>query len=320
MARTSRAVHRKPEGPSGLLEMCRTVPARRFARPAECCPGGSEEPPGRPLRRRAARPDVPTPRTVPATPPTRMADVSPGRLVVLPNDVAGADDVPSSRAAKDRSVSVAGDAATLQPGEPTCRPVRRAPPLTADRRPNGRLAALRVSSPEIRDRFGSALPADFGPRRRGGLAFRGLSHVRVRAASHPVLPERLEPILSWVFTSLGFSPLLPWPCRFARPPLSHLDLAGAETATRPVPQSVSEQEDWLASLEAADPFEVPVLVFVRQNGRGRPTRTGLGSDDPASGNPSEDETGSRRRRPSRSVSSPACRTEAPHARPATGAA
>jgi hypothetical protein len=39
--------------------------------------------------------------------------------------------------------------------------------------------------------------------------FRGLSYVGIRASSRQVLPRRLEPILSWVFTSLGFSPFLP---------------------------------------------------------------------------------------------------------------
>jgi hypothetical protein len=49
------------------------------------------------------------------------------------------------------------------------------------------------------------------PRRRTELAYRELSHVRVRAANCQGLPEQMEPILSWVFTSLGYSPLLPWP-------------------------------------------------------------------------------------------------------------
>ena len=39
--------------------------------------------------------------------------------------------------------------------------------------------------------------------------FRGLSYVGIRASSRQVLPRRLEPILSWVFTSLGLSPFLP---------------------------------------------------------------------------------------------------------------
>jgi hypothetical protein len=51
-----------------------------------------------------------------------------------------------------------------------------------------------------------------------------------------------------------------------RSPLSHLDSGGAETAPGPVPQSISEQEDWLASLEAADPSEVFVLVLVTADG------------------------------------------------------
>lgn len=47
----------------------------------------------------------------------------------------------------------------------------------------------------------------------GGAVFEGLSHVRIRAASRRVLSRRLEPILSWVFISLGFSPFLPRPRR-----------------------------------------------------------------------------------------------------------
>jgi hypothetical protein len=47
----------------------------------------------------------------------------------------------------------------------------------------------------------------------------------------------------------------------ARPPLTHLDVADTEVATPSVPQSLNEQEDWLASLETADPSEVPVLIF-----------------------------------------------------------
>jgi hypothetical protein len=51
------------------------------------------------------------------------------------------------------------------------------------------------------------------PGRRCGIASRGLSHARIHAASHRVLSRRPEPILSWVFTSLGCSPLLTRPCR-----------------------------------------------------------------------------------------------------------
>lgn len=319
MARASRVVRRKPEGPGGLLETCRTVPARRSARPAERRPGGSEEPPGRMLRRRAARPDVPAPRTMPATPPTRMADVSPGRLGVPPNDTVDAGDMPSSRADEDRRVSVAGYAATLQPGRPTHRLVRR------------RHRQQRTDDPTV----------DWPPcgsRRRMAETVRQRTAVRLR---HPETRrtrlQGIEPRESpcsqppGVTRAVGADPLLGFhlprvlsPPAVAvpstRPPLAHLELAGAETTARPVPQSVSEQEDWLASLEVADPFEVSVLVFVRRNDRSRPTRTGLGSGDPASGNPSEDETGSRHRRPSRSVSSSARRAEARLARPATGAA
>jgi len=319
MVRASRVVRRKPEGPGGLLETCRTVPARRFARPAECHPGGSEEPPGRMLRRRAARPDVPAPRTMPATPPARMADASPGRLGVPPNDVVDAGAVPSSQADKDRRVSVAGHAATLQPGQPTHRLVRR------------RHRQQRTDDPTV----------DWPP---CGSRRRMAETVQQRTAVRPRHPETrrtrlqgIEPRESpcsqppGVTRAVGADPLLGFhlPRVFSppavavpstRPPLAHLELADAETAAGPVPQSVSEQEDWLASLEVADPFEVPVLVFVRRNDRSRPTRTGLDSGDPASGNSSEDETGSRRRRPGRSAASCARRAETRRARPATGAA
>jgi hypothetical protein len=55
----------------------------------------------------------------------------------------------------------------------------------------------------------TAITNRHGPRTE--LASRDLSHVRVRAANCQGLPEQMEPILSWVFTSLGCSPLLPWP-------------------------------------------------------------------------------------------------------------
>lgn len=55
---------------------------------------------------------------------------------------------------------------------------------------------------------------DFCGRHRGpGPAFKGLSYVGIRASIRRLLPRRLEPILSWVFTSLGFSPFLPRPRR-----------------------------------------------------------------------------------------------------------
>jgi hypothetical protein len=47
---------------------------------------------------------------------------------------------------------------------------------------------------------------------------------------------------------------------FTWSPLTHLDQADTEATTSSVPQSLNEQEDWLASLEAADPSEVSVLV------------------------------------------------------------
>jgi hypothetical protein len=52
----------------------------------------------------------------------------------------------------------------------------------------------------------------------------------------------------------------------ARSPLSHFDFGGVETTPASVPQSLGEQEDWLASREAADPSEVSVLVFVTADG------------------------------------------------------
>jgi hypothetical protein len=47
---------------------------------------------------------------------------------------------------------------------------------------------------------------------------------------------------------------------FTWSPLSHFPRTGTEATVSRVPQSVSEQEDWLVSLETADPSEVPVLV------------------------------------------------------------
>jgi len=52
----------------------------------------------------------------------------------------------------------------------------------------------------------------------------------------------------------------------ARSPLEHFNSEGAEATSLSVPQSLSEQEDWLTSLEAADPSEVLVLVFVTADG------------------------------------------------------
>jgi hypothetical protein len=52
----------------------------------------------------------------------------------------------------------------------------------------------------------------------------------------------------------------------ARSPLEHFHSEGAEATSMSVPQSLSEQEDWLASLEAADPSEVFVLFSVTADG------------------------------------------------------
>jgi hypothetical protein len=71
----------------------------------------------------------------------------------------------------------------------------------------------------------------------------------------------MEPILSWVFTSLGYSPFPLRLRRFAQPPLSHFLATNAETGVATVPQSLDTREDRLASREAADPSEVSVLVI-----------------------------------------------------------
>lgn len=99
------------------------------------------------------------------------------------------------------------------------------------------------------------------PARRGGeLAFRGLSHARVRAASHPVLPEWQEPILSWVFISLGYSPPLALPCRCMAS--SHaLQVAGARATTALCLRVSTTKEVGLPLSRAADPFEISVLIF-----------------------------------------------------------
>jgi hypothetical protein len=52
----------------------------------------------------------------------------------------------------------------------------------------------------------------------------------------------------------------------AQSPLTQLDPVGAETSPVSVPQSLNEQEDWLFSLENADPCEIFVLVFVPPDG------------------------------------------------------
>jgi hypothetical protein len=51
-----------------------------------------------------------------------------------------------------------------------------------------------------------------------------------------------------------------------RSPLTHLGVAGAETAASPVPQSLNEQDNRLVSLETADPSEVFVLVSFATDG------------------------------------------------------
>jgi hypothetical protein len=63
-----------------------------------------------------------------------------------------------------------------------------------------------------------------------GLTFRDLSHVGVRAPSTGYYPKRMEPILSWVFISLGCSPFLPRPHRIVWPPLAHFARGFAEAA------------------------------------------------------------------------------------------
>jgi hypothetical protein len=133
-------ISKRANRPCASLRATGRTPSRRLRRASRTM-----------LHRRASRPDVPAPRTMPATPPTRMADVSPSRLVVPPNDVVDAGDVPSSRVDEDRRVSVTGYAATLQPGQPTPRLYASPPPPAQDRRPNGRLAALRISPPDSRD-------------------------------------------------------------------------------------------------------------------------------------------------------------------------
>jgi hypothetical protein len=86
------------------------------------------------------------------------------------------------------------------PRYPPCidRSVRRPACLSSAPRPSDR--------PEGR-------PVFRGRHRGPGPAFKGLSYVGIRASIRRLLPRRLEPILSWVFTPLGFSPFLPRPRR-----------------------------------------------------------------------------------------------------------
>jgi hypothetical protein len=111
-------------------------------------------------------------------------------------------------------------------------------------------AASRISRP--------ACPSCHCP--ETGLAFRGLSRAGIRTTDRQALPLPVEPILSWVFTSLGCSPFLPRPCHIAWPPLSHFPTTGVATTGVVMPQSVDAQEDWLVSRETADPSEVSVLI------------------------------------------------------------
>jgi hypothetical protein len=86
---------------------------------------------------------------------------------------------------------------------PPPTPFRSVRPVD-DRRPS---AAFHVPRP-------ARGPSGFGETYRDDeLAYRGLSYMGIRASIRQVLPRRLEPILSWVFTSLRSSPLLPRPRR-----------------------------------------------------------------------------------------------------------
>jgi hypothetical protein len=98
------------------------------------------------------------------------------------------------------------------------------------------------------------------------LAFRGLSRVRVRASIRRLLHQTVgaDPLLGFHLPGVFSPPATATPN--APPPLTHFPDPSAETVESLVPQSLSEQEDWLASLETADPSEVPVLVFPTPEG------------------------------------------------------
>jgi hypothetical protein len=202
---------RNPKAPTNEPKTCQTIPARRPARPSTPRPADSEEPSGRTHDLRAVRPD--------AVNTANGADNAPEsvgrRLVEPPCDPAprcrsGGRCFPASGCERPSRVRCRTRA---DPASVRVDPPGSAPTSTAELGPttlwsDGRLSVLPVP-PRIE--HGSELPAVLGTEQRGELVFRGLSHVRVRAASHSVLPERVEPILSWVFTSLGCSPLLPRP-------------------------------------------------------------------------------------------------------------
>jgi hypothetical protein len=122
------------------------------------------------------------------------------------------------------SIGTARWMASLTLVDPTLPPDRcgkTASPLrqrTGEHAANGMLwtAVLKRPHPDLatagqqrtcRFRRTGGFAAAFG--RPVRLAFRGLSSVGIRASRRQVLPRRMEPILSWVFTFLGFSHFLP---------------------------------------------------------------------------------------------------------------
>jgi hypothetical protein len=98
-----------------------------------------------------------------------------------------------------------------------------------------------------------------------GLTFRGLSHGEVRASIRRVLPrtDGADPLMGFHLPRVFSLPATAAPSCVAS---SHALCVGfAEAARAPVPQSISEQEDWLVSREIADPSEISVLVFASPN-------------------------------------------------------
>jgi len=67
-----------------------------------------------------------------------------------------------------------------------------------------------------------------------------------------------DPLLGFHLPRVFALPAMTTP--IAQSPLTHLVGTDTEAATSTVPQSLNEQEVWLASLEAADPSEVCVLI------------------------------------------------------------
>jgi hypothetical protein len=67
-----------------------------------------------------------------------------------------------------------------------------------------------------------------------------------------------DPLLDFQLPGVFAPPAMTTP--FMRSPLAHFIGPDTEAAVSTVPQSISEQEIWLASLEAADPSEVLVLI------------------------------------------------------------